>query len=254
MSIKSITEKEFYSNNIVKLEGASMFGQEIKWFKESDNNLLGILIADKIDKDWVYIILAKETNGEYRAVEVEASLLTESFAENQLILKLEELVEKGEYKEILYSDKETSEAKSSLIITDINEEVKKYLKKYPEKLYELNPRKFEELVASILEDMGLDVTLTQATRDGGSDIIARLKISITTFLMLVECKRYSPDNKVNVRNIREVAGVHSLKEPSKSIIVTTSFFTKDAVKEASQHKGKIELKDYNNLKEWLKTY
>ncbi|MBC8643975.1 restriction endonuclease [Flavobacterium lindanitolerans] len=254
MKIKSITERTFYSRNIQKHEMASMLGKEEKWFEESDNNLLATIIRDKVDNDWAYMILAKERNDEYRAVEVDVSFQTMEVAENQLMIKLNKLITSGEYKEELYSDNETSETSSSLIITDINEEVKKYLKKHPEKLHDLSPRKFEELVASILEDMGLDVTLTKETRDGGSDIIARVKNSIASFLILVECKKYSPEHKVNVGIIREVAGVHSLKEPSKSIIVTTSTFTKDAIKEAALHKEKIELKDYYNLKDWLNTY
>ena len=254
MPIKSISQKEFYKRNVQKLEGASMFGDEVEWFEEEENNLLGLIINDKIDKDWVYIILAEEENGEFRAVEVEASIESKVAAESELFLKLNELVERGEFREVLYSDEETPEEKSTIIITDIDEEVKKYFKRFPEKLYDLSPRKFEELVASLLEDLGLEVTLTKATRDGGSDIIARLRSSVATFLMLVECKKYAADNKVTVGVIREVAGVHSLKEPSKSLIITTSTFTKDAIKEAELHKGKIELKNYDNLKEWLSVY
>ncbi|WP_332023252.1 restriction endonuclease, partial [Kaistella sp.] len=118
----------------------------------------------------------------------------------------------------------------------------------------LTPRKFEELVASILEDLGFDVTLTKQTRDGGSDIIASIRNAVTSFLILVECKKYSPENKVDVGIIREVVGVQTFKNPSKSIIVTTSRFTKDAIKEASQMKDKLDLKDYDNLKEWLSKY
>ena len=53
--------------------------------------------------------------------------------------------------------------------------MKKFLKKYSEKLYDIDPRKFEELVASILEDLRFSIELTQATRDGGWDIIANVK-------------------------------------------------------------------------------
>ncbi len=78
--------------------------------------------------------------------------------------------------------------------------------------------------------------------------------AVTSFLILVECKKYSPENKVDVGIIREVVGVQTFKNPSKSIIVTTSTFTKDAIKEASQLKDKLDLKDYNNLKDWLSKY
>jgi len=116
------------------------------------------------------------------------------------------------------------------------------------------PRKFEELIASILEDFGFDINLTKATRDGGSDIIARIKNSVCSFLTLVECKRYAPDNKVGVGIVREVIGVHSIKQASKSIIVTTSFFSKDAQEVAKKMENQIDLKDFEDLKIWLNQY
>jgi restriction endonuclease Mrr len=45
-----------------------------------------------------------------------------------------------------------------------------------------------------------------------------------------------------------------LREPAKSIIVTTSTFTKPAQEVANELKGKVELKDYENLKQWLQQY
>lgn len=255
MVIKRISEEEFYNYEVVKTPMASILGNEVSWFSEKDSNLLATIIKDKIDSDWAYVILVKQPNNKYRAIEVETSFDTKEIAESKVISKLEELVTSGEYVEKLYEDdNELDEPKQSIIITDINEEVKKYFKKHPEKLYDISPRKFEELVASILEDMGLDVQLTKATRDGGTDIIASIKNALTSILILVECKRYAPDNKVGVGIIRNVAGVHTLRNPAKSIIVTTSTFTKDAIKEAKELEKKIDLKDYDNLKDWLNKY
>lgn len=142
----------------------------------------------------------------------------------------------------------------SIIVTDIDEEIKKYFKKHPDKLYDLNPRKFEELIASIFQDLGFSVELTKATRDGGRDIIASIRTKVTTLLTYVECKRYSPGNKIDVGLIRQVIGVHSIHKPAKSIIVTTSFFTKDAVKEAKTFENQLDLKDFNDIKQWLQEY
>jgi len=254
MKIHTITEEKFNSYNVQKHPAAELFGTEKIWLEEKENNLLATIIKDKTDGDWTFIILAMDSDGEYRAIEVEASISTKEIANSKVLSKLSELIKSGEFKEELYSDDDTNSEKSSILLTDINEEVKKYLKRNPEKLYDLTPRKFEELVASILEDLGLNVKLTQATRDGGSDIIAEFKNAITSFLILVECKKYSPENKVGVGIIREVAGVHSFKQPSKSIIVTTSTFTKDARDAALINKEQLDLKDYYNLKEWLSRY
>lgn len=251
MSAKKISEAKFYSHNVLKTPMASAIGQESEWFEDIENNLLGTIVFDKFDKDWGYVILAQGIDGGYSAVDVNASFRSEEHAEHELIMKMAELGAKNGIEEELYS-REVNELDISL--TDINEEIKKYFKKYPEKLYELSSRKFEELVASILQDFGFSVELTKATRDGGSDVIASIKNAVTSFLMLVECKKYSQDNKVGVGIIREVAGVHTLRQPSKSIIVTTSFFTNDAIREAQLFKEQLQLKDYNALKEWLSQY
>lgn len=251
MSSREISEDKFYSHNVLKNPIANAIGEESNWFEDNENNLLGTIVFDKPDKDWGYVILALDSDGGYRAIAANASLRSEEDAEHELIMKMAELGAKLEVKEELYRQ-EVSESNTSL--TDINEEIKKYFKKHPEKLYELSSRKFEELVASILQDFGFSVELTKATRDGGSDIIASIKNAITSFLVFVECKKYSQDNKVGVGIIREVAGVHTLRQPSKSIIVTTSFFTNDAIKEAQLFKEQLQLKDYHALKEWLSKY
>jgi HJR/Mrr/RecB family endonuclease len=252
MAIRKISEREFYENSIQKNPMASVLGEEKKWFIDNDKNLLGIIVLDKIDKDWSYVVLAKDEDNEFRAVDVDASMQSMDYAENALLIKMRTYEKEDQKSEILYDGSEIE--KSSVILTDVNEEIKKYLSKNPEKIHDLSPRKFEELVASILEDLGFDVTLTKQTRDGGSDIIASIKNALTSFLILVECKKYSPENKVDVGIIREVVGVQTFKNPSKSIIVTTSTFTRDAIKEASQLKDKLDLKDYSNLKEWLSRY
>ena len=43
---------------------------------------------------------------------------------------------------------------------------------HPELMRNLSPRKFEELVAELFSDMGYEVVLTPATRDGGFDFKA----------------------------------------------------------------------------------
>lgn len=155
--------------------------------------------------------------------------------------------------EQLYQDEsdETSREVDSIIVSDINEEVKRYLLKHPECLYNLSPRKFEELIASIFEDFGFSVELTQATHDAGRDIIAQIRNSVCRFLTFVECKKYARTNKVGVDIIRTVYGVHHIHGANKSLIVTTSSFTRDAKEEVSRLTYQMELKDYEDIKRWL---
>jgi hypothetical protein len=140
------------------------------------------------------------------------------------------------------------------IILDINKELLKYIAKHPEALYDISPRKFEELIADIIKDMGFDVELTKMTRDGGRDIVAHVRNKLTSMLMYVECKHFAKDRPVGVDIIRQVIGVKELYKPNKSLIVTSSFFTKDALREKSLIDSQLDLKDHKDIKNWLGRY
>ncbi|WP_417355370.1 restriction endonuclease [Flavobacterium sp.] len=253
--IREITEYEFTQFNVAKDGPIGIFASEEQWFADSENKILGIILKDKIDKDWSYVILGIDEDDTYRAIDVKVSEESIESVQKKLINSMSILtVENGEAKETIFEFDDIIDDSKKLVVTDIDDEIKKYFKKYPEKLYDLSPRKFEELIASIMEDMGFSVELTQATRDGGRDIIANIKTKIWNFLAHIECKKYDPNNKVGVGIIREVVGVHHLRKATKSMIVTTSFFSKDAEKEAEMAENILDLKNYNDIRDWLKDY
>jgi len=253
MAINEISREEFDSYNPARM---LFVATEKAWYADTEKNIIGTVTKDNFDKDWGYAILGRHEDGLYRFLDGDVSKDTFDEAETLLfkaMLHMETTDVASE--ELFKSDETPAESKSgSLIVTDINSELKRYLGNHPEKLYNLSPRKFEELIASILEDLGFEVELTQATRDGGSDIIAYIRNAVCEYLTLVECKKYAPGNKVGVGIIREVTGVHHIKKATKSIIVTTSFFSPDAIKEAATFEHQLELKDYESVKTWLRKY
>lgn len=251
MSIELITESEFSKYVNKTYTGIT---REIAWYKSNTLDLVGTLLLDNIDKDWGYVILAKEEDGNYRPQDVGTSIASQSDANNALYAKMLHIESSGEVKDELYEDKNYVLDLPRIEIMSIDDHIKAYFKKNPEDLYKLSPRKFEELVASIIKDMGFDVELTPATRDGGRDIIAYIRTGISNYLTHIECKRYAPDNKVSVDIIRSVVGVHHMRNANKSVIVTTGFFTKDALDEAKLVKNSLDLKDYYDLKDMLSRY
>jgi restriction endonuclease Mrr len=110
-------------------------------------------------------------------------------------------------------------------------------------LYDLSPRKFEELVADILKDFGFDVSLTPSTRDGGKDILAYMRKQICSYLMFVECKRWKPDQHVGIEIVQRLYGVQQANNANKSMVVTTSFFSKSAIEESKRYEYMMALKD-----------
>ena len=154
---------------------------------------------------------------------------------------------------VLYED-EKPQSKTVILLEDVNDELLFYLAKNPELIYKLESRKFEELIAKLFADKGHEVSLTKSTRDGGYDIFARVKDAFSEFIVLAECKRYSPENKVGVEVVRGLYGVVDINKANQGLIITSSFFTKDAQQEQLRIGNRIGLKDYNNLIEWLKPY
>jgi restriction endonuclease Mrr len=143
----------------------------------------------------------------------------------------------------------------SVEASELNKELCAYLTKHPEKLHALPPRKFEELVADILKNMGCDVVLTPQTRDGGRDILATFPSPMGKLLTIVECKRYSPENKVGIDLVERFLFVLDRKDnASCGMLVTTSFFSQEAVARAREWEYRLKLRDLDGVKEWLSSY
>lgn len=140
------------------------------------------------------------------------------------------------------------------MIKDLSDEIIYKISQYPELLYNIHPRLFEELIFKILKKMKMAPVLTKQTRDGGADIIAFDDNIFTNNKYLIECKRYKTDNKVTVETVRGLYGVKCSEQASKAIIVTTSSYTKPAIEFANRHPWELELKDFSDIKKWLSKY
>ena len=126
--------------------------------------------------------------------------------------------------------------------------------KDPTILYDIAPRKFEELVAHIFSLHGFIVQLTKQTRDGGRDIIAiRSDLGIKS-KYIIECKRYALNNPVSVELVRALYGVQMQEGANKSVLATTSRFTPDARSFATAKnttEWSIDLKDFEDIRQWV---
>lgn len=139
-------------------------------------------------------------------------------------------------------------------IISAQEELVLKLKNQPESLFSISPRNFEEALAEILEDLGFEVELTKATRDGGKDILAYLDTPIGKRLCLVDAKRYRKTRKVGVDLVRTLYGTLCHYQANSAMLVTTSSFTKDARAFQQKHSYQLELRDFSDIVEWLQNY
>lgn len=117
-----------------------------------------------------------------------------------------------------------------------------------ELIYNVTPRDFEKIVEQIFIDNGFETQLTQATRDGGKDIVAtKPEINGRPVVFYVECKRYARTNKVDVRVIRELYGIQTSDRINKACLVTSSLFTREAIDYAEEQNMMIDLIDGEQL-------
>lgn len=139
-------------------------------------------------------------------------------------------------------------------IISVNDALLEKLKREPQTIYDLTSRKFEEIVADLLSDMGIEVELTPETRDGGCDILAYIDAGVGKMLCLVEAKRYRENFKVGVGVVRTLYGTLCDAHASSAMLVTTSSFSSVAQEFANQYEWRLKLRDYGNLVRWIEGY
>ncbi len=161
----------------------------------------------------------------------------------------------------LYDLSTTISEPSTQLVTSVvptiitaNEALVTRLKKQPEAIYDLPPRRFEEVLAELLTDMGWEVELTQATRDGGKDILAYLNTDLGRLLCLVEAKKYRRDRKVGIDLVRKLYGTLCDSQANSAMLVTTSSFTSGAKEFQQRHKYQLALREYADVVQWLQNH
>jgi CheY-like chemotaxis protein len=136
-------------------------------------------------------------------------------------------------------------------IITVNTRLAEIFRKDPRLLKEIDPFKFEELVAELFEEDGYEVVLTPRRADGGKDIYVYKTDSKLRSSFLVECKRYTPPNKVGVEIARQLYGCVQQEQRSGGVIVTTSYFTRCAKEFADAVPYQLFLRDIEDLNRWL---
>jgi HJR/Mrr/RecB family endonuclease len=138
-----------------------------------------------------------------------------------------------------------------IALNDVSRELLRKLAATPQIIHDLSPRRFEEVIAMLLEKDGFEVQLTPPSKDGGRDILAFLDLPVGRILTLVECKKWSPGRKVSVEPVRQLYGVLAMERASNAMLATTSTFTKDARLFVDAVKYQLSLKDYADITHWL---
>ncbi|CAN5852846.1 restriction endonuclease [soil metagenome] len=119
-------------------------------------------------------------------------------------------------------------------------------------LLKMEPKAFERLIQRLLRESGfIQVEVTGQSGDGGIDGKGIMRLGgLLSFHVIFQCKRYS--GSVTASQIRDFRGA-MVGRADKGLFVTTSNFTKDAVKEATRDGAPaIDLVDGDQLVNKLK--
>jgi restriction system protein len=116
-----------------------------------------------------------------------------------------------------------------------------------DKLLTISPKQFEVLAARLLREEGCeDVRVSGGANDGGIDGTATLRVSLLSFPVFFQAKRYAPNRIIGPSIVRELRG--SLQgRGDKGILITTSSFSTAAREEANRAGSPIDLIDGDEL-------
>ncbi len=124
----------------------------------------------------------------------------------------------------------------------------------PGRIYDIDWRKWEEIIAGAYREQGFDVVLTPRSNDKGRDIIATSK-ALGSIRFFDQVKAYSPGHVVTAEEVRSMIGVLNIDpNVSKGLITTTSCFAPGVLQDpdiARLMPYRLELKAREALLTWL---
>jgi hypothetical protein len=89
MATKPITKARFDALCRVKLPSTDFVVNEVEWFSDDEERVLGIVVLDNTDQDWSWMVLGRDEAGLFRAIDFKVSIPTREEARNLLIAKLD---------------------------------------------------------------------------------------------------------------------------------------------------------------------
>lgn len=121
------------------------------------------------------------------------------------------------------------------------------------RLLELSPDAFERLAQRLLREAGfISVSVTGRSGDGGIDGLGVFQLSLVSFPIFFQCKRYR--GSVGAREVRDFRGAMAGRG-DKGLLITTASFTSEAKVEATRDGAPpIDLIDGERLCDLLAQY
>jgi restriction system protein len=150
---------------------------------------------------------------------------------------------------------ETDEGRLIEAVSEPWFEIIRQMLREPAVIYQISPRKWEEIVAGAYKRAGFDeVILTPASGDRGRDVIAT-KYGLGNVRVIDQVKAFKPGHLVTANDVRALVGVLHTDGASKGFLTTTSGFAPRLLADpliAPLMPSRLELVDGTRLVQRLK--
>ena len=132
----------------------------------------------------------------------------------------------------------------------LNSELYEHFSKNSDQLTRLDWRKFEMLVAELLQAQGFEAALGPGHADGGVDIRLLQRDPIGDILTLVQVKKYDVKHPIRLQAIQALHGVKEAEDADNSMFVTTSRYLISAKNFASRDNVRMKLYVSDDVRKW----
>ena len=127
-----------------------------------------------------------------------------------------------------------------------------YLSRQITEIGDVHWRQFEYLTGEYFRKNGYEVEVTQGRGDGGIDVIARKTDPISgPQMILVQCKKYSEHNPVQVDSVRAFWATVDDAGATKGIVATTSRLTSGAKDYCKAKLYRMDSAEKSRIEDWI---
>lgn len=135
----------------------------------------------------------------------------------------------------------------------VNREIIQDINNNPDRLNKMSGRDFEFLIAELYKGIGYNALCTKGSDDGGADLILYKNFNGMRHSYAVQCKHIK-NKKISTGLIRELLGTINNLRVTAGIFVTSSTFSKKALKLIKKMGDKIHKIDFKGLMELIRSY
>jgi restriction system protein len=158
-----------------------------------------------------------------------------------------------EWKREYYRQRKLEQKEAEVLEDDADDDLADWTEALLDRLLQLDPGAFERLTQRLLREAGFrNVEVLGRSGDGGLDGVGVYRVSLVSFPVYFQCKRYK--GSVPSSAVRDFRGAMSGRG-EKGLLITTGSFTKGAREEATRDGAPpVELVSGDDLCELLKQY